>query len=146
VDHQRQPIASTSVSPAYANTAAYWQNVRTGWCLDGNYGSAYVNPCWNPDIWQNWTYDDGQDGLRIINASTGYCLDSNDNGNVYTNPCWYPDTYQDWIVNPETDGDPGARIVDVQTGRCLDSSNGNLYTSPCYVPDNYQDWNWTGGP
>ncbi|MBA3924509.1 MAG: ricin-type beta-trefoil lectin domain protein [Nostocaceae cyanobacterium] len=70
------------------------------------------------------------------NVATGFCLDSNANGEVYTLKC-NGGNYQNWKVSSNR----SARILtNVSTGFCLDSNaNGKVYTLKCNG-GNYQKW------
>ena len=70
------------------------------------------------------------------NLATGFCLDSNSNGQVYTMQC-NGGSYQKWI----NIGTPDTVIYkNLATGFCLDSnSNGQVYTMQCNG-GSYQKW------
>ena len=118
------------------------KDVRTGWCLDSNdhgdgTGSVYTLPC-NGGYNQDWFFNDNS--FTIIDEETGYCLDSNNNGNVYSQLC-NGGNYQNWSSYNNT-----MIERDNQTGLCLDSNwVGNVYTLGCNH-GSFQQWERTGLP
>ncbi|MFE9802041.1 RICIN domain-containing protein [Streptomyces goshikiensis] len=60
----------------YASGAAY--------CLDGNYGQAYVMEC-NGGDWQRWWEISTPTGWALMNVHTGYVLEDNGSGSIRTN-------------------------------------------------------------
>jgi serine/threonine-protein kinase len=76
------------------------------------------------------------------NLATGFCLDSNSEGEVYTMGC-NGGSYQKWI----NIGTPDTVIYeDLATGFCLDSnSEGEVYTMGCNG-GSYQKWINIGTP
>jgi serine/threonine-protein kinase len=67
--------------------------------------------------------------LTFENNATGYCLDSNYDGNVYSLPC-NGGNYQVWNFTSNPNG--GVYIQDAQTGWCLYSDgSGNISTWYC---------------
>src|SRR5687768_12145645 len=71
--------------------------------------------------------------IQLQNWATGWCLDSNLNGDVYALPCQRGNGYQTWeIYGP--DSVPGANghqrwvLKNVATGRCLFGNRPRLYT------------------
>jgi hypothetical protein len=115
----------------------YWfgQDAQTQLCLDSNYNAfnqnVYTDGCYGGGT-QQWWFN----GNAIIDLQTGYCLDSNYNGNVYTDSC-NGGNFQNWqfyITNSAT------FIRNRQTLLCLDSNyNGNVYTDSCNG-GNFQNW------
>jgi hypothetical protein len=69
-------------------------------------------------------------------ASTGLCLDSNEQGTAYGLAC-NGGNYQSWTRRGQT-------FVDLQTGLCLDSNEqGSVHTQACNGGD-YQNWTRRG--
>jgi len=75
-------------------------------------------------------------GNTYQNLATGFCLDSNANGQVYTLGC-NGGSYQKWVVT----SNGATRIFkNLATGFCLDSNaNGQVYTLGCNG-GSYQKW------
>jgi serine/threonine-protein kinase len=122
-----------------------WVDTATGFCLDGSHlgplqegfkDDIYTLGC-NGGVYQEWRNVPGTYGDRIIHQSSGYCLDSNTNGNVYAIPC-NGGAFQQWAVTYK--GAYGWQIQNVATGFCLDSNtSGHVYTLPCNN-GNFQRW------
>ena len=120
---------SFGISYALMDNQPNWVafNAETLLCLDSNYNAfnnnVYTDSC-NTGNYQNWQFK----GNTIVDAQTGFCLDSDIYGNVYTDSC-NTGNYQNWEFW-------GNIIFNRQTRWCLDTgnydpSNGNVYTQPC---------------
>jgi chitinase len=112
---------STALTSSQPNSI--WQNQQTGLCLDSdsynsNWGSVYTDSC-NTGNYQNWQFKVN----TIVDAQTGFCLDSDIYGNVYTDSC-NGGNYQNWELW-------GNVMINRQTKWCLDGNNGNVSTQPC---------------
>lgn len=71
-----------------------------------------------------------------VNAATGRCLDSHNDGSPYTLGC-NGGNNQQWSMGKLSVGE---QIFNQQTRRCLDSNaSGNVYTLPC-SGNMYQQW------
>jgi chitinase len=124
----------TAISGGLIQYQASWAGIndQTGLCLDSNNyngtnGSVFTDRC-NENISQSWQFRVN----TIVDAQTGFCLDSNYAGQVYTGSC-NGGNFQNWQFFGNT-------IRDRQTGRCLDSNYaGQAYTLPCNG-GNYQNW------
>jgi hypothetical protein len=113
-----------------------WFNAQTLLCLDSNYNAfnnnVYTGTC-NTGNYQNWQFK----ANTIVDAQTGFCLDSDIYGNVYTDSC-NGGNYQNWEFF-------GNFIFNRQTRLCLDSSNyapsnGTVYADACNVGMASQVW------
>ncbi|MFJ5674243.1 RICIN domain-containing protein [Streptomyces sp. NPDC093097] len=121
--------------PAAAASSGVLKNVSTGYCLDGNGGSAYVGKC-NGGSYQKWSLAKNSDGTYKIYNGTGKCLDSNTTPNIYMGGC-NSGSFQKWKLSG---GASGYRIQNLATGFCVDSNaTPRLYMSKCNA-GNYQRW------
>ncbi|WP_432842804.1 Hsp70 family protein [Dactylosporangium sp. CA-092794] len=78
---------------------------------------------------------------RLLNQQTGFCLDSDGNGETYTLPCLDPNDHQIWHRASATAAGQDAAVAyqNRATGRCLsvDPADGVLRTTTCPVDG---DW------
>jgi hypothetical protein len=132
-------------SPSSAATYTRWVNLQTWRCLDSNYsGQAYTAECiTGSNNLQIWIREDFQGRgavdltqrttiLRLRNARTGQCLDSNTQGRVYTLPCTLGNRFQGWFVTQVDTVSLTTTYRNLATGRCLDSdSRGQVYALGC---------------
>jgi Ricin-type beta-trefoil lectin domain len=73
----------------------------------------------------------------LENLATGFCLDSNADGDVYTLECTDDNNFQLWTV-----GSGFSTLENFATGRCLDSNaDGDVYTLECTDDNDFQLWN-----
>jgi hypothetical protein len=123
--------------PASADPARDLQNVATGRCLESKpTREIYTLGC-DGFSWQQWHVHAGSYASRVMNYTTGMCLDSNAAGRVYGNPCTANNRYQEWRL---TANSVGWQFQNVATGRCLDSNTaGQVYTLLCNG-GNFQRW------
>jgi hypothetical protein len=119
-------------------------------CLASNNGGSaspvYLTwPCINPnDVWHLVPVDHFGD-WHIVNAQTGWCLDSDYNGSIATRTC-NGGSFQTWEVTPSaTNGTPPMVIKDVATGLCLGANSFGANTQSCNG-SSAQNWEESGWP
>jgi hypothetical protein len=132
-----------NTEPASADPQHGLRNVATQRCLTsdifqpGHHGIA-TEACSSGFPGQLWHHHRGNYAWRVMNYTSGICLDSNASGNVYGNRCTANNAYQEWRI---TSNSYGSQLRNVATGRCLDSNtSGDTYTRPCTANNNFQRW------
>lgn len=130
------------------------RNPASGMCVDSDSnpammlndkpegGHAFSNPCngapteqWQEGGLLSQDSPRAPDMFRIVDKSTGFCLDSGSNG-IYTLPCLDPDQYQSWQripLGPMPNGGTFIGYRDIGTGKCLSisPSDRTLTTADC---------------
>jgi hypothetical protein len=104
------PAPSVSTEPAAVHAVGctvadldYWAEANAPLPLGVNY--TYATPQLPPD----WVGARGP--MNLVNTGTGWCLDSNTEGNVYAKPCQPGNEWQQWDVFTLSGGDELATTV-----------------------------------
>jgi hypothetical protein len=72
---------------------SYWKETTSDGnnvCLTADGSAAYLEHCDSPANWyEQWQerWAPSGNGYNLVNRESGYCLDSNANGDVYSMPC-----------------------------------------------------------